>query len=373
MRPHNNNEASDAMHRMLKCKEFESVLKFVFPNMSVDQSKKNLADVGSIEDFQYKFSKYAVAEILNKTSSGFSYSGINNIDCNTPYLFISNHRDIVLDSAILQYVLITNGHKSTQITFGSNLMSSQFVIDMGKINRMFTFFRGGSRNDIYNNALIHSAYIKNAITNERQSVWIAQRDGRTKDGNDKTQISLLKMLTIKEKDPVTAIRNLNIVPLSIFYEIEPCDIFKARESILSDKQKYIKTENEDFISVLTGITQYKGKIHLTIGKPLNDFIDNNLSALNRNNVHKEMCDVIDSQIYNGYELTKWNYISYDICNSSSIFFDKKYSHEDKKMMSDMFDEKVKKINDVEAPLLKDRLIKMYAMPVYNAIDYLTDN
>ncbi len=168
MRPYRDEEISEAMNRILKEQAFYPVLKYVFPKRSIEESLREMASIKTIYDFQMKFSKCAVEEVLNKTATKFTYSGAENLDQETSYLFISNHRDIVLDSAILQCVLSYNGHRTTQITFGSNLMSSQFIIDLGKVNKMFTFYRGGSRVDIYRNALIHSAYIKKSIDRRKR-------------------------------------------------------------------------------------------------------------------------------------------------------------------------------------------------------------
>ncbi|MCG8578537.1 MAG: 1-acyl-sn-glycerol-3-phosphate acyltransferase, partial [Bacteroidales bacterium] len=247
MRPYNDTEVKEAMARMLEKEEFKGVLNYVFPDKSISESMRLMQEIDSTQSFQEKFSSKAVDEVLNKTATQFTYSGLENIRPDESYLFISNHRDIVMDSAILQNILYKNGHRTSQITFGSNLMSSQFIVDIGKVNKMFTFFRGGTRNEIYQNALVHSAYIRKVIGEINESVWIAQRDGRTKDGNDQTQVSLLKMLTIKQKDNVAAIKQFNIVPITISYEYEPCDVFKVLERIKSKEGSYKKAKDEDFI------------------------------------------------------------------------------------------------------------------------------
>lgn len=367
MRPYGDKEVAGALGRILKQPEFAAALRYVFPKRSLEDSFEELSQAKTTQDFQTLFSGPAVASVLEQTTTGFSYSGIENIQKDTSYLFISNHRDIVLDSAILQYVLQSNGHRTTQITFGSNLMNSDFIVDVGKINKMFTFFRGGSRVDVYRNALIHSAYIKQVITKEDESVWIAQRDGRSKDGDDKTQLSLLKMLTIKEKEHVAALEKFNIVPITISYEIEPCDVLKVRENIISEKEKYVKAEGEDFNSVLSGITGKKGKVHLAFGKPINKFIEENRSSLNSDNIHECVCDELDRQIHGDYKLTKLNYVSYDILNMSQKYLGDKYSESDLDIVMNHIETSVKGILGVDSQSLKDGLVKLYAMPVVNSI------
>ncbi|MCU4173549.1 1-acyl-sn-glycerol-3-phosphate acyltransferase [Carboxylicivirga sp. N1Y90] len=368
MRPYNDIEVQEAMIRLLKHKEFEQILKYVFPNQDIDISLEQMRNVKSTNDFQRIFSSSAVEEILNKTASCFSFSGLENLRNDSSYLFISNHRDIVMDSAILQNVLLTNGHRTTQITFGSNLMSNQFIIDIGKINKMFTFYRGGSRNDIYYNALAHSLYIKKVLTEEDQSIWIAQRDGRTKNGNDKTQLSLLKMLTIKQKDPIKAIKQFNIVPVSISYELEPCDILKVNESIISEKGSYAKKKDEDFNSVLTGITGKKGKIHLAFGEPINSFIDANADTLTACNIHENVCKEMDRQIYLNYKLNPINYVCYDIISYIDSGLNVTYNETDIKETRALIDRKANELSAINKNMAKQKLYEMYAAPVRNYLN-----
>lgn len=365
MRPYNDKEVQEAMQRLVRQKEFLDILKYVFPDQKLEDSLKLMSDVKSTYEFQKMFSSNAVEEVLNKTASKFTFSGLDNINCNTSYLFISNHRDIVFDSAILQNVLLQNGHRTTQITFGSNLMSSQFIIDLGKVNKMFTFYRGGTRNDIYNNALAHSAYIKKVLTEENESIWIAQRDGRTKDGNDQTQLSLLKMLTIKQKDPIEAIRQFNIVPISISYEFEPCDVLKINERLASENGVYNKKEGEDFNSVLTGIVGKKGKVHLAIGKPINSYLDDNLNTITKCNVHQSVCDEMDRQIYQNYKLNAVNYICYDLLFGNVDHLNKNYDAIELANTRALIDEKVKLLDPHKEGTARQKLYEMYANPVIN--------
>ncbi len=366
MRPYRDEEISEAMNRILKEQAFYPVLQYVFPHRSIEESLKEMSTIKTIYDFQMKFSKCAVEEVLNKTATKFSYSGVENLDKETSYLFISNHRDIVLDSAILQVVLNYNGHRTTQITFGSNLMSSQFIIDIGKVNKMFTFYRGGSRVDIYRNALIHSTYIKKVLTEEKESAWIAQRDGRTKDGHDKTQLSLLKMLTIKEKDHISALKKFNICPISISYELEPCDIYKVRERLAANEEEYVKEKDEDFNSILNGIIGPKGKVHLAFGKPVNNFIEDHINELDNNNVHEKVCEHMDREIWLNYNLNPFNYIAFDILNTSQQNLGANYKEKDIDEFYSLLDTKVADETDqIKIKKQKNALLKMYAAPVEN--------
>ena len=195
----------------------------------------------------------AIESIINKTSSGLTYNGIENVDKNINYMLVSNHRDIALDATLLAYIFYINNLDTFEITFGSNLMQGDFVIDFGKINKMFKISRGGNARDFYKDSLHVSNYMRHTITEKKQSVWIAQRNGRTKDGSDETEIGVLKMFSLSsDKNFVENLNEIKILPISISYEYEPCDFLKAMEIYISSYQKYIKEAGEDLRSIITG-------------------------------------------------------------------------------------------------------------------------
>ncbi len=369
IRPYNDAEIAPAMQRVINSPLFINIVNYLYDDKKYEEVIDMLKNIDSIYMFQKIFSDYAVKKILSKTASKFTYGGIENLDNKKAYLFIANHRDIVLDSAIMQIVLFNNNHKTSQITFGSNLMSNEFIIDLGKMNKMFTLYRGGNRNEQYQNALLHSAYINNTIKEEKESVWIAQKDGRTKDGNDKTQSGLIKMLSLKSENICDTLENLNIVPVCISYEYEPCDLFKVKQLYYSENGKYIKSPNEDFENVLYGITAFKGRVHLQFGKALNEFISN-LSGLplTPNEVVEAVVKEIDRQIHINYILNANNYIAFDILNNSKRFIDKKYNKQD----SEKFNEYVNsKLNLIEGnkTTLKLYFYNIYANPVINFLSH----
>ncbi|NJK84600.1 MAG: hypothetical protein HC906_00035 [Bacteroidales bacterium] len=184
-----------------------------------------------------------IKSIADRTSQGISFSGFEGLERGKPYLFVSNHRDIVLDSAILQALLVDNGLDTSEITFGSNLMTDNFVIDLGKVNRMYKVDRGTNKKQLLENSKKLSAYIRYSITKKKVSSWIAQRNGRTKDGNDRTETGLLKMFKMSgSKDFIESFGELNIVPMSVSYEYEPCCRFKVNELYISRNQTYVKKQ-----------------------------------------------------------------------------------------------------------------------------------
>lgn len=366
MRPYRDQEVNDAIRRLVSYPEFNVVLGWLFPEVPLEKSKHDLLQINGVEEFQVKFMHKVVNTIIAKTSSGLTVSGMENLTPGTAYLFVSNHRDIVLDAAILQVILLDYGHKTSQITFGNNLMSSPMIVDFGKLNRMFTFYRGGSKLEMYKNALLHSAYIRDAIVNLNESIWIAQRNGRTKDGNDLTQSALLKMFIGCQPDPVQSLSELNIVPMAVSYEYEPCDIQKVNEIYLSGIQEYVKSKNEDFLSVLSGITSFKGKIHFSFGTPLNAFLDSlQTENLNQHALSEKVAAEIDRQIYQMFRLQPVNFIAADMLGGTSDF-NHHYSALEYDHFSEYLQKKISPVNGEKHELTR-LMLSLYAKPVENSL------
>jgi hypothetical protein len=366
IRPYNDDEINPALHRIVDVPEFSKVLEYIFPERSKDEIIAELKGIHSAIDFQKKFMHPLVNSIVRKTSRGLTYSGFENLTPGTPYLFVSNHRDIVLDSAMLQVLLFDNGHLSSEITFGSNLMSNPFVIDFGKINRMFTVYRGGNRMEMFRNSRILSAYIRHTITQKRTSAWIAQRNGRTKDGNDKTETGLLKMFNISGSDSFEeSFSELNIVPLSISYEYEPCCALKVKETgVVSKGMTYQKAPNEDFMSILKGITGQKGRIHLSICHPVNTFLQKTGDTDVFNDRINKLASLMDDEIYRNFRLWPNNYIACDRLNNSSTY-SRFYSAADEAEFDQYVGRELSSLN-LNTPEHKDILLKLYANPVLNS-------
>lgn len=369
IRPYFDEEVNQAVRRVVGHPWFRNMMHYLYEGISFDKVIAEFEKIDSVDAFQREFSDYAVRKVIEKTSDGITYSGLNNLDPDKGYLFVANHRDIVLDSAIMQLLLLANGHKTSQITFGSNLMSSQFVVDLGKLNKMFTFYRGGTRIEQYQNAMLHSAYIHHAVRDRNESVWIAQRDGRTKDGDDKTQVALLKMFSLGYKDICEGLEALNIVPLTVSYEYEPCAASKLREVYIKGQgHKYEKRPTEDFESVLTGITDYKGKIHIAFGKPLNEFVRELANGpLDQNERAIQVAQEIDRQVYLDYKLHGVNYIAHDLMHNGCEFAGLHYSNAEVQRFID-YSEKVIAVVEGDKQALRQLLYKMYATPVANCLN-----
>ena len=252
----------------------------------------------------------------------FSYDGISNIDPQKRFLALSNHRDIIFDPAITQLVLFRNGIPLTEIAVGDNLVSSKTIEYLLRSNRMIKVVRGITARELYLSSQMLSKYIRLNITEQRSSIWLAQRQGRTKNGYDITEQGLLKMLDMSgSSDFQKNFEELNIIPMSISYEYEPCDILKARELVISRKQKYVKAEGEDLNSILVGIQQPKGNVHLNIGVPLTSEEIAEAALCDKNDRYQLIRHAVDKRVIEGYRLWKTNYIAYDLVNQSY-----KYSH-----------------------------------------------
>ncbi len=361
IRPYYDNEINAALNRLTNYPQFKSVLKFLYPETEHVKIITLLNNIHTAADLQSKFMRKLVFDVVDKTSAGISVSGIENLSPDIPYLFIANHRDIILDSAILQAVLNKNNFPTTEITFGSNLMSFPLIVDFGKANRMFKVNRGGSPREILSNSKILSAYIRHTIIEKKASVWIAQRNGRTKNGDDKTEIALLKMLNMSGTKSINNnYSELNIVPVTISYEIEPCCAEKLNEMYISSFKKYEKKPGEDISSILKGLTQYKGKIHLAFDKVVNI---NELVSHNANEKAKELCLLIDAVIYKNFKLWPVNYIAFDLIKENNEYSDK-YSNKEK---LDFIEYKNKVISKIEGDKVEIEKIflNLYANPVVN--------
>jgi 1-acyl-sn-glycerol-3-phosphate acyltransferase len=368
LRPFYDSEALEVMPRMAKDPMYHQLVSYLWPGITKEEAIAKAHNTKSIYDFQTGYMSHAIWSIVKSSSTGLSWNGIENLDPDKAYLFIANHRDILLDSALLQIILEKEKFATSEITFGSNLMDSGFITDFGRMNRMFTVKREGTAKELYDISKQLSAYIRHTILDKNNSVWIAQRNGRTKDGNDQTQTGLLKMLGMSGgKDFVQCFSELNIVPLTISYEYEPCDLLKAQELYLSDlHSKYVKAQGEDLNSIITGIKQPKGKIHLTFGKPILEELKEINKVSNDNEKIKHLAALIDKRIYTDYKLNPVNYIAYDLNHQTNVFESNYTAKEKENFISYLT--KITEAQKAEAEMLKGILIKMYSSPVENKLN-----
>ena len=320
--PYTDEEAAEALSKLAEFPLLSKVSQQFFPEEDPDFLKNVLKSIKTIDEFQVLVMQKVVRWVLEHTAKNFSYDGISNINPDKKFLALSNHRDIILDPAITQLILYSNGLQMTEIAVGDNLITNKTIEYLIRSNRMIKVVRGISARELYLSSQMLSKYIRLNITNQRSSIWLAQRQGRTKNGYDVTEQGLLKMLDMSgTADFKTNFEELNITPMSISYEYEPCDILKARELVISRKHKYVKAEGEDFNSIVTGIMQPKGNIHMNIGKPLSSEEIAEAALCDKNDRYQQIRHAVDLRVIDGYHLWKNNYVAYDIANHGF-----KYSH-----------------------------------------------
>ena len=363
--PYTDEEAAEALSKLAEFPLLSQVSQQFFPDQSPDFLKNLLKSIKTIDDFQILVMQKFVRWVLEHTAKNFSYDGVSNIDPDKKFLALSNHRDIILDPAITQLILYTNGIPMTEIAVGDNLITNKTIEYLIRSNRMIKVVRGISARELYLSSQMLSKYIRLNITSQRSSIWLAQRQGRTKNGYDITEQGLLKMLDMSgTSDFQTNFEELNIIPMSISYEYEPCDILKAREMVISRKHKYVKAEGEDFNSIVTGIMQQKGNIHMNIGTPLTTDEIAAAALCDKNDRYQLIRHAVDQRVIDGYRLWKNNYVAYDIANHGF-----KYSHMYDQSDVEKFVEYMEhQLNTVEPEVNREDLrrifIDIYANPVY---------
>lgn len=364
-RPYNETEAKEAVLRITEDERFYSVIKYFFPDFSKPDYLNLMNSIRSIEDFQIKIMYSVINTIIENTSKGLTYSGIENIEREKKHVFISNHRDIFLDATIFQGILTNENFPTTEISFGNNLMKDKLVYEVGKINKMFKVYRKGSPRELLKKTIQLSEYIRYTIFNKKHSVWIAQRGGRSKDGNDKTQSGIIKMLNSSGSGSLAEnIKELNIIPLAISYEFEPNDHFKVKELLNTVNGKYEKTKDEDINSIIDGISKQKGRIHLQIGKTINSKLRKLDTITARNQQIVKIAEFIDQSIYSNYKLWPNNYIAYDLLNKTGKY-KSFYTKQEKEKFLDYKNKQLKSIKE-NSEKGDNLFLKIYSNPVKNS-------
>jgi len=326
--PYTDEEAAAALSILADYPLVTKVSQQFFPEESPDFLKNLLKSIKTIDEFQVLVMQKFVRWVIEHTAKNFSYDGLQNIDPSKKFLALANHRDIILDPALTQLILCNNGIPLTEIAVGDNLITNKTIEYLIRSNRMIKVVRGITARELYLSSQLLSKYIRLNITEQRSSIWLAQRQGRTKNGYDLTEQGLLKMLDMSgTADFQTNFEQLNIIPMSISYEYEPCDILKARELVISRKHKYVKAKDEDLNSIMVGIMSPKGNIHMNIGKPLTSEEIAAAAKCDKNDRYQLIRHAVDVRVIDGYHLWKNNYIAYDIQNESYKYSDK-YTHED---------------------------------------------
>lgn len=365
IRFYNDEEVQEALREYIKHPMIKALLQFTFPNAAFEAIEEKVLSCHSIRDFQTKIIYLTVQKVLEKSSEGLTYSGFEQLSKDESYLYISNHRDIVLDTSLLNCVLYEADLKMTASAIGDNLVQKPFLLALSKLNRNFLVKRGLGPREMLKSSQKLSEYIRQLILEEKRSVWMAQREGRTKDGNDHTQQGVLKMLAMAKHDDTVAqyLSKLKIVPVSISYEFDPTDVLKMPE-ILAKRMEtiYIKSANEDFKSILKGALGNKGRIHLSAGEPISasEFEKLEEGSISVNEQLQCLTSYIDKQIHKNYRLWPANYIACDLLSGGSTF-EEHYTLKEKRQ----FERRLNRRVDVKNALEVNSYLLMYANPVLN--------
>lgn len=373
IRPYDTGEVQQAFNELLADRQFSTMLRGIVPWLpkSLRNAVLKMAFIGvkSPLDFQKRFMKPIVRHIIRKHTDGCTFDD-NCLprDFSLRYTFVSNHRDIVLDSAILDVMLVKTGYPTTvEIGIGDNLLIYPWIKRLVRMNKAFTVRRGLTPKEMLRSSQIMSRYIHYAVTQKHENIWIAQREGRAKDSDDRTQDSVLKMLAMGgEGKPIDSLREINIVPLTISYEFDPCDYLKAQEfQQKRDNPAFKKSRQDDLDNMKTGIFGYKGRVHYHCAAPINTWIDE-LGDLPKTEFFAALSKRIDRELHANYCLFPCNYIALDELEGTKKYA-QHYTEADKKRFEDYLKgqlEKVKIANPDEK-FLRERMLTMYANPLRN--------
>ncbi len=369
IRPFYDAEVNTALQTAIRHPMMKALMNFTFPKTQNVIWTEQLKRTFSIRDFQCNFIYPAIQQVIKSTSDGVTTSGFEKLEKNTAYLFISNHRDIILDTSLLNASLFDNGLIMTASAIGDNLVKKEFLHVLAKLNRNFLVERGLTPREMLQSSKLLSEYMAQSLLRENRSVWIAQREGRTKDGNDATNSGVLKMLSMGADCPniMDYFKKIKIVPVSISYEYDPTDALKMPQMLAEANQEmYVKAENEDFNTILSGVMGQKRHIHIHVC----DVLDTEIEAIANefDNVNKQvlaLSQVIDKAILTNYKLHPTNYIALDILNKSSVYASF-YTTTEKQL----FERRLEKRIDANNPLMYDAFLKMYANPVTNQLKYV---
>lgn len=369
IRPLNQDEVQAAIEELLASEEFRHALRYVKPDLDWDQLSAAMRACKTKEQFKSTLAYDAVMTVAKKTTFSLTISGRSRLPEGKPACtFISNHRDIVLDASFLNVMLYDVGYGMTQVAIGDNLLIRPWIKTFVRLNNSFIVKRGVSVRQMLEVSDTLSAYINHTIKDTKESIWIAQREGRAKDSNDHTQPSVLKMLCMAGgKDIIGNLKSLNLVPVAISYEFDPCDYLKAQEFQLKrDNPEYHKTQRDDLLNMETGILNNKGRVHFTISKLINEQLDQLDPNMNRNELFAAVASIIDKEIYRHYRFYPNNYVAYDLLSGTRRFSDH-YGLKDKRTFEEYLQKQLDKIviPNKDENFLRKKILEMYANPLKN--------
>ncbi len=365
IRPYRDAEANAVLRKLIDNPIVDELLKTVYPEVPIPLVKEKIRSISSIRDFQTEIIYPSFKGLLDKTSSGFTYEGLDRLNREQSYLYISNHIDITIDPSLINFALHESGFETVEVAIGDNLLGSDWVRDLVRLNKSFIVRRGLAARELVQASRLLSDYILYTLTERNQSIWIAQREGRAKDGNHRTQPGLLHMLAMASGDDLAGhYRRLNIVPVSISYELDPCGADKVR-SLYAERflGGYRKSEGEDHLAMKKGILGKKGRVHLSFGKPLNAMKNEDSWRQRRKELTQLLCQMIDQEIISNYRLSKSNFIAFDLFNKCHQYANEYSSLEKDAFMAEI-EQRLSTIKG-DAHQLRQIFYEKYARPLIN--------
>lgn len=367
---YSDHEVRMAIQELFSYQDFLAGMKAFVPVQLNDHILNEVNSIQTAHDFQKNVISPFLRAVEQSSITEFTFSGLENLKIGESYLFISNHRDIVLDSAYLNMVLLENGMRTSQIAIGDNLVANRLTELLFKINKSFVVKRSGNPREIYRHAIALSEYVHQTIVQKKDSVWIAQREGRSKDGNDRTQVSLLKMLSLcSQKDLKLHFQELQIVPVSISYEYDPCGLLKTQEYLEKMiNPDYKKSFQQDAEHLMLGIKGNKGHVHFHFEKPLMQRLEQLDTTTDEKEKLNILASIIDKSIHTNYRLHPVNYYAYDTLMKEQKYISY-YGGKQEAFLKNFFKMHIDSLPVERQSRGLEFLLRMYANPLINAESY----
>lgn len=372
--PYDDEQFAEKMEMLVNDPGFENAIQYVLPGSDFRQLADTLRKITNKEDFQKQVMLSILKRLEDGTTDGVTDSGLENIDLTQPRLFISNHRDIVLDASFLGLVMIRHGLPAQEVALGDNLLIYDWIENLVRLNKGIIVKRNLRLTKALEAAKQLCGYIHYCISDKKESVWIAQREGRAKDSNDVTQESVLKMLALNGQSENIASRlmELHITPVAISYEFDPNDYLKATEFLARRRDpEFKKSQRDDLRSMETGLLKKKGRVHFAVCKEINSGLEPLVESADKVEIIRHACALIDKEIHSNYKIYPVNYYAHDKVDGTSVFADK-YTPEQAQAYEAYFDSQLDKVSleDVtpeEREFMREAMLKMYANPLHNQI------
>lgn len=372
--PFDDEQFSQKMEKLVNDPGFENAIKYVLPGSDFRELAATLRKIDNKEDFQKKVMLSILRRLEEGTTDGVTDSGLENIDIAQPRLYMSNHRDIVLDASFLGLVMIRHGLPAQEVALGDNLLIYEWIENLVRLNKGIIVKRDLRMTKALEAARQLCGYIHYCISQKKESVWIAQREGRAKDSSDVTQESVLKMLSLNgESDNIAArLMELHLTPVAISYEFDPNDYLKATEFLARRRDpQFKKSQKDDLRSMETGLLKHKGRVHFSICKEINPALEPLLDSTDKVEIIRHACAIIDKEIHSGYKIYPVNYYAYDKLEGTSEFAGE-YTAEQAHSYEEYFNGQLDKVRleDVtkeEREFMLEAMLKMYANPLRNQL------